>query len=194
MPSVLFAPVYNKRVSSSVENSLLLLLISLFLFLFILLWLIRFLCCFTSAEFVWSAITSSCMPVNHGPSQQNCKEYWSHKWGATARCYASHRKTMLPTRKSVPRSSRQSDHTKTSWQYCKEMQTAMVCTCLPFIRPGQKHFARHSQREKKIRETEEEVGRQQSGNWQAWSSSSPIGQWRTEKKWRKLVVKSSVMG
>ena len=27
--------------------------------------------------------------------------------------YASHTKTMLPTRKSVPRSSRQSDHTKT---------------------------------------------------------------------------------
>ena len=28
---------------------------------------------------------------------------------------ASHTKTILPTRKSVPRSSRQSDHTKTSW-------------------------------------------------------------------------------
>ena len=35
------------------------------------------------------------------------------KWGATARYYTSHTKTMLPTRKSVPRSSRQSDHTKT---------------------------------------------------------------------------------
>ena len=33
---------------------------------------------------------------------------------ATARYYASHTKTMLPTRKSMPRSSRQSDHTKTS--------------------------------------------------------------------------------
>ena len=30
------------------------------------------------------------------------------------RCYTSHTKTMLPTRKSVPRSSRQLDHTKTS--------------------------------------------------------------------------------
>ena len=31
-----------------------------------------------------------------------------------ARYYTSHTKTMLPTRKSVPRSSRQLDHTKTS--------------------------------------------------------------------------------
>ena len=33
---------------------------------------------------------------------------------AIARYYASHTKPMLPTRKSVPRSSRRSDHTKTS--------------------------------------------------------------------------------
>ena len=33
---------------------------------------------------------------------------------ATARYYASHTKTMLPTRKSVPISSRQLDHTKIS--------------------------------------------------------------------------------
>ena len=32
----------------------------------------------------------------------------------TAKCYTSHTKTMLPTRKSMPRSSRQTDHTKTS--------------------------------------------------------------------------------
>ena len=60
---------------------------------------------------------SSCMLVNHGPSQQSSKEeYKLWKWGATARYYASHTKTMLPTRKSVPRSSRQLDHTKTSWR------------------------------------------------------------------------------
>ena len=35
------------------------------------------------------------------------------KWGAIARYYSSPIKTMLPTRKSVPRSSRQSDHTRT---------------------------------------------------------------------------------
>ena len=36
------------------------------------------------------------------------------KEGTTARYYASHTKTVLLTRKSVPRSNRQSDHTKTS--------------------------------------------------------------------------------
>ena len=58
---------------------------------------------------------SSCTLVIHGPSQQSCKEeYKPWKWGATARYYASHTKTILPTRKSTQRSSRQSDHTKTS--------------------------------------------------------------------------------
>ena len=39
----------------------------------------------------------------------------------------------------------------------------MVWTCLPFIRSGQNHLARHSEREKKTRQTEEEVGRQHQG-------------------------------
>ena len=41
-----------------------------------------------------------------------------------------------------------------------EMQTAVVWSCLPFIRSGQNHLARHSERGKKTRQTEEEVGRQ----------------------------------
>ena len=43
----------------------------------------------------------------------------------------------------------------------KETQTAVVWTCLPFIRFGQNHLARHSERRKKTRQTEEEVGRHQ---------------------------------
>ena len=43
------------------------------------------------------------------------------------------------------------------------MQTALVWSCFPFIRSGQNHLARHSEREKKIRQTEEEVGRQHQG-------------------------------
>ena len=35
--------------------------------------------------------------------------------------------------------------------------------CLPFIRSGQNHLARHSERGKKTRQTEEEVGRQYHG-------------------------------
>ena len=45
----------------------------------------------------------------------------------------------------------------------KEMQTAVVWPCLPLIRSGQNHLARHSERGKKTRQTEEEVGRQHQG-------------------------------
>ena len=33
----------------------------------------------------------------------------------------------------------------------------MVWSCLPFIRSGQNYLAKHSEREKKIRQTEEEM-------------------------------------
>ena len=45
----------------------------------------------------------------------------------------------------------------------KETQTAVVWSCLPFIRSGQNHLARHSERGKKTRQTEEEMGRQHQG-------------------------------
>ena len=45
----------------------------------------------------------------------------------------------------------------------KEKQTAVVWSCFPFIRSGQNHLARHSERKKKTRQTEEEVGRQHQG-------------------------------
>ena len=38
-----------------------------------------------------------------------------------------------------------------------ETQTAVVWPCLPFIRSGQNHLARHCERWKKTRQTEEEV-------------------------------------
>ena len=44
-----------------------------------------------------------------------------------------------------------------------ETQTALVWTCLPFIRSGQKYLARHSERGNKARQTEEKVGRQHQG-------------------------------
>ena len=46
---------------------------------------------------------------------------------------------------------------------CKEMQTAVVWSSFPFLRSGQNHLARHSERGKKTRQTEEEVGRQRQG-------------------------------
>ena len=42
----------------------------------------------------------------------------------------------------------------------KEMQTTVVWSCLLFIRSGQNHLARHSERGKKTSQTEEEMGRQ----------------------------------
>ena len=44
-----------------------------------------------------------------------------------------------------------------------ETQTAVVWSCLPFIGSGQNHLARYSERGKKTRQTEEEVGRQHQG-------------------------------
>ena len=45
----------------------------------------------------------------------------------------------------------------------KETQTAMVWSCLTFIRSGQNHLAKHSERGKKTRQTKEQVGRQHQG-------------------------------
>ena len=54
------------------------------------------------------------------------------------------------------RTTRRPDH-------CKETQTAVVCSCFLFIRSGQNHLARHCERGKKTRQTEEEVRRQHQG-------------------------------
>ena len=47
--------------------------------------------------------------------------------------------------------------------HCKEPQTAVVWFCLPFMRSGQNYLARHSERGKKTKQTEAEVGRQHQG-------------------------------
>ena len=56
----------------------------------------------------------------------------------------------------VGRTTQRPDHRK-------ETQTAVVWSCLSFIRSGQNRLARHSERGKKTRQTEEEVGRQHQG-------------------------------
>ena len=45
----------------------------------------------------------------------------------------------------------------------KKMQTAVVCSCLPFIRSSQNHLARHSKRGKKTRQAEKEMGKRYQG-------------------------------
>ena len=53
--------------------------------------------------------------------------------------------------------------TRRSPGHHKETQTAVVWSCFPSIRSGQNHLARHSEKGKKTRQTEEEVGRQHQG-------------------------------
>ena len=48
-------------------------------------------------------------------------------------------------------------------EHSKETKTAVVWSCLPFISSGQNHLARHSERGKKTRQTEEQVGTQHQG-------------------------------
>ena len=45
----------------------------------------------------------------------------------------------------------------------EEMETGVVWLCPPFTRSGQNHLAKHSERRKKTRQTEIEVGRQHQG-------------------------------
>ena len=74
----------------------------------------------------------------------------------------------------------------------KKAQTAVVWSCFPFIRSDQNHLARHSERGKKTRQTEEEVGRQHQGVDRPGVRQVPEGS-RERGKWRKLVAKSSVV-
>ena len=72
------------------------------------------------------------------------------------------------------------------------MQTAVIWSCLPFIRSGQIHLARHSERGKKTGQTEDEVGRQhQECTGLEFAKSQRAVENR--EKWRKLVAKSSVV-
>ena len=54
------------------------------------------------------------------------------------------------------------------------MQTIGVWTCLLFIKSGQNHFERHSEREKTW-QTEEKVGRQHQGIDRHGVSQAPAG-------------------
>ena len=83
---------------------------------------------------------------------------------------------------------------RTTWRpdHCKETQTAVVWSCLPFIRSGQNHLARHSERGKKTTQTEEEVGRQHLGMDSPGVRQVPKGSGE-QRKWWKLVAKSSVV-
>ena len=72
------------------------------------------------------------------------------------------------------------------------MQTAVVWSCLPLIRSGQNHLARHSERGKKTggqRKRWEDNIREWTGLEFAKSQKAV----ENMEKWRKLVAKSSVV-
>ena len=72
-------------------------------------------------------------------------------------------------------------------------QTAVVWSCFPFIRSGENHLARHSERRKKTRQIEEEVGKQHQGMDRPGVRQDPEGSGERGEKCRELVEKSSVV-
>ena len=72
----------------------------------------------------------------------------------------------------------------------KRRKTAVVWSCFPFIRSGQNHLPRHSERGKKSKQTEEEVGRQHQGMDRPWVRQVPEGsgeQGKMEKTGCKII-------
>ena len=104
----------------------------------------------------WCALLShpsSCMLVNHGPSQQSFKEEYMEM-----RCHRKMLHICLIQRPCCQRGSPCQDPAG-NWTARRpddreETQTAVVWSCLPFIRSGQNHLARHSETGKKTRQTE----------------------------------------
>ena len=74
----------------------------------------------------------------------------------------------------------------------KATQTEVVWSCLPFIRSGQNHLARHNDWGKKTRQTEEEAGRQHQGMGRPVFRQVPESSGE-QGKWRNLVMKPSVV-
>ena len=129
-----------------------------------------------------------CAPLLHPSSKE---EYKPWKWGATAIYYAPHAKTLLPTKKSMQDPAGKWT-TRKPPDHLKETQIAVVWICLLFIRSGQNHLARHSERGKKTRQTKEEMRWQHQGMDRSGVRQVPEGSEKHGKKWRKLGVKSSV--
>ena len=86
------------------------------------------------------------------------------------------------------------DHV-TNEEVCAKIQRAFGQheDLLTIVTDGQNHLTGHNGREKKTRQTEKKRWETTSRNGQAWSSPSPRRQLRTEKKMRKLAVKSSAV-
>ena len=67
----------------------------------------------------------------------------------------------------------------------------MVMSCLPFIRSGQNHLVRHSERGKKTRQRKR--WEDNIREWTGLEFSKSQRAVQSREKWRKLAVKSSVV-
>ena len=130
-------------------------------------------------DFKWrSSSLHAVMLVNHRPSQQSSKEECKPcKWGDTARYYASHTKTILPTRKSVlkiqqaigPHEDLLTIVKRRKLQWCEHVSRSLGLA--KNILQGTVKGGRRQGRGR--------GGKTTSGTEQAWSSPSPREQWRT---------------
>ena len=131
----------------------------------------------------WSAPLShpsSCMLVNHGPSQQSSKEeYEPWKCGATARYYTSHTQTMLPQGSLCQDPA----GNWTTWRPPDHRRDAnfsgTVMSPVHQVWPKPSCKAQWNGEEDKA--DTGRGGKTTSGNGQAWSLPSLRGQWRTGK-------------
>ena len=85
----------------------------------------------------------------------------------------------------MPRSSRQLDQHEDLLTIVKRRKLQWYGHVSPFIRSGQNHLSRRSERGKKTKQTEEEVGRQWTGLEFAKSQRAM----ENREEWRKLVAK-----
>ena len=68
----------------------------------------------------------------------------------------------------------------------------MIWTCFPF-RSGRNHLARYSERGKKTTQTQEEVWEDNIREWTGLEYTKYQRVAENRKRWRKLVVRSSVV-
>ena len=93
------------------------------------------------------------MLVNHGPSQQSCgNEVLPQDTTHLIQRHVTNEEVRAMIQQAI------GPH-----EDLLTIVKRLNLSCLPFIRFGQNHLARHSERGKKTRQTEEEVGRQHQG-------------------------------
>ena len=90
------------------------------------------------------------LPTNHPGSRSTCTSYQRVK------------QDTVPFSSEMP-SFKQPTNDLCYTRTISEKLEATCPSCFPFIRSGQNHLARHSERGKKTRRTKEEVGRQNQG-------------------------------